>query len=320
MEKRGFRLFWFAVAGITSMALCNTSVAAVSLQLKLGKGKTYYEKMTVDQHMTQTVMNMQQVIDQNMGMGSKLDVLDVEGQGNMRIRYTFNWAMSKRTGPMGNLDYDSAKQPTPPAGAEAFAALLGQSYVVKLSPKGEVLDVNGVEEMRAAILKKLPADAAADPSMNALTPYLDKKGIKEMIESAMGVYPDQPVDVGQSWSKKRTVSPAFELTLENKWTLQKREAGVATITATSSIRSNPNKPMEMSGMKMGFDLAGTQDGTMQMEEATGLIRLAQASQQLKGEIKVGDSGQGVPMMAIPVVFDTTVKLEMSDKPLEGAAK
>ncbi len=320
MEKREFRLFLFAAAGITSMALCGTSAAAVSLQLKLAKGKTYYEKTTVNQRMTQTVMNMQQVIDQNMGTGSKLDVLDVDGQGNMRMRHTFNWAMTQRTGPMGNLDYDSAKQPTPPAGAEAFAALLGQSYIVKVTPKGEVLDVNGVEEMRAAILKKLPANAAADPSMNALTPYLDRKGIKEMTESMWGIYPDKPVDVGQSWSKKRVAAPAFEMTIENKWTLQRQEAGVATIATTSSLRSNPEKPMEAGGMKMRFELAGTQDGTMQMEEATGLIRLAQARQQLKGEIKMGDSGPGAPMMAIPVVFDTTVKLEMSDKPLEGTTK
>ncbi len=69
-------------------------------------------------------------------------------------------------------------------------------------------------------------------------------------------------------------------------------------------------------MKMRFDLSGTQDGTIRMRGGDRLDRLAQAQQQLKGEIKVGDSAQGPPMMAIPVVFDTKVKMEMSDKPLE----
>ena len=71
---------------------------------------------------------------------------------------------------------------------------------------------------------------------------------------------------------------------------------------------------------MRFDLAGTQDGTLRMQEATGLIVLAQAQQQLKGEIKLGDSAQGPPMMVIPCVFDTKVKVEMSDKPLEPATR
>jgi hypothetical protein len=319
MEKRGLKLFLFGMAAVVPMALCNTG-AAVTLQLKLAQGKTYYQRTVIDQHMVQTVMNMQQVLDQSLGTGVKMDVLDVDGQGNMRIRRTYDWSMTKRTGPMGNLDYDSAKQTTPPPGAEPFAALLGQSYVVRISPKGEVLEINGVEEMQAAVRKKLPAGAQGDPAMSVLSQFLDKNSLKQMIEGELDVYPGKPVEVGESWNKKRVVTPMFELTIDSKWTLQKLENGVAIIATTSTSRSDANKPVETGGMKMRFDLAGTQGGTIRMQEATGLILLGQAQQQLKGEIKLGDSDQGPPTMAIPVVFDTKVRMEMSDKPLEPATK
>ena len=55
---------------------------------------------------------------------------------------------------MGNVDYDSSRQGAVPAGAEGFAALLGQAYTLRLSPQGKVLDVNGVEEMVEAVRKK----------------------------------------------------------------------------------------------------------------------------------------------------------------------
>lgn len=319
MEKRGLRFSLFITAGMVSMILCNTGTA-VTLQLKLAQGKTYYQRTAIDQHMVQTIMNMQQVMDQSMGTGVKMDVLDVDGQGNMRIRHTYNWALTKRTGPMGNLDYDSAKQPTPPPGAEPFAALLGQSFVIRITPKGEVLDVNGLEELQAAVRKKLPPGSENDPAMSALSQYLDKNSIKQMIENALSIYPDKPVEVGESWSRKRVMTPMFELTIDSKWTLQKREAGVVTIATASSLRSNPDKPAEAGGMKMKFDLAGKQDGTIQMQEATGLILLGQAQQQLKGEIKMGESAQGPPAMAIPIAFDTKVRMEMSDKPLAPLAK
>jgi hypothetical protein len=319
MEKRGLKLFLFGMAAVVPMALCNTG-AAVTLQLKLAQGKTYYQRTVIDQHMVQTVMNMQQVLDQSLGTGVKMDVLDVDGQGNMRIRRTYDWSMTKRTGPMGNLDYDSAKQTTPPPGAEPFAALLGQSYVVRISPKGEVLEINGVEEMQAAVRKKLPAGAQGDPAMSVLSQFLDKNSLKQMIEGELDVYPGKSVEVGESWNKKRVVTPMFELTIDSKWTLQKLENGVAIIATTSTSRSDANKPVETGGMKMRFDLAGTQGGTIRMQEATGLILLGQAQQQLKGEIKLGDSDQGPPTMAIPVVFDTKVRMEMSDKPLEPATK
>ncbi len=321
MEKRRFGLLLLAAAGVVSIALCSTGSAAVSLQLKLAKGKTYYQRTMVEQHITQTVMNQPQVTDITFGMGTKLDVLDVDGAGNTQIRYTFTWCMAKQTGPMGTVSYDSAQQTTPPAGTEPVAALVNQSYVVKLSPKGRVLDVSGVEQMKAAVQKKLPPGADAGPMGSIAAMFLDKQGVKEMTESLMGVYPDKPVEQGQSWSEKRLLTTGFGRIEESKWTLQKQEAGVATIGLTSAIRSNPDSPpMDAQGMKLRFDVSGSQEATIRIVEATGLIQMEQGHQQFKGEIKVGDSAQGQPMMAIPMVLDTSSKTEMSEKMWEPAAK
>jgi len=314
MEKQGFRAIILVAAAIASTILCRTGSAAVQLQLKLDKGKTYHERTVVDQKITQTVMGQEQVINLSLGTGMKLDVLDVDAQGNMRIRYTCTWSMFKQTGGMAGIDYDSGRQPTAPAGAEPLAALLGQSYVVRLDPKGEVLDVNGVEEMRDAVHKKLPPGAESGPAMNVVNPYLDKQKLKEIIESAMAVYPDKPVEQGESWSEKKALTLGFGMLTESKWTLQKREAGVATIATASSVRSNPDAPpMDSQGMKVKFDVSGTQEGTIRMAEATGLITTNQNRQLLKGEIQVGTGAEGPPMMAIPVGFETNSKFEMSDK-------
>jgi hypothetical protein len=301
-------------------ALCSTSAAAVQLQLKLPKGKTYYQKSTFDQHITQTMMNRQQVIDQSIGTGMRWDVLDVDSQGNMRIRQTFIWAAYKQTNPMGSVEYDSAKQAAPTAGAEPFAALLGQSFVVKVTPKGDVLDVNGIEEMRAAILKKLPPGADQSLGMSPAAMFLDKKSVKETIGANLAIYPDKPVELGQSWSKKQTITAGFGIITDSKWTLQKREGGVDIIATTATLRSDPNSPpMQAGGMTMKFDIAGTAEGALRVEEATGLILSDQSRQQLKGNINVGAPAEGTPTMSIPSVFDTTSKMEMSDKPFMPAA-
>jgi hypothetical protein len=275
----------------------------------------------VEQHVTQTVMSQSQTIDINIGMGMKLDVLDVDATGNTRIRYTFTWCMAKQGGSMGALSYDSAQQAAAPAGAELLGALINQSYVVKLTSKGRVLDVNGVEQMKAAVEKKMPPGAQAGPMSNLAGVFLDKEGVKETTENLMAVYPDKPVEPGQSWNEKKTLKTGFGRIEESKWTLQKQEAGVAILGLTSTLRSDPSAPpMDTQGMKLRFDISGTEDGTIRIAEATGLIQMAQGRQQLKGEIKVGDSGQGQPMMAIPVVLDTTTKVEMSEKMWEPAAK
>ena len=54
--------------------------------------------------------------------------------------------------------------------------------------------------------------------------------------------------------------------------------------------------MDVQGMKLRMDLSGSQEATIRIVEATGVIQMEQGHQQLKGEIKVGDSAQGQPMM------------------------
>jgi len=305
-----------AFIGLVLIALCDTASAATQLQWKLPKGKTYYQRTMSDQQITQSMMGQQMKIEQSTGAGLKLQVLDVDAQGNMRIQYTYLWTRFKQANPMAQIsvDYDSARKPAAvPAGAEGFAALVGQSYTVTLTPRGTVLDVNGVEQLKQAVLKKMPPGAQADPTAGALMAYVDKDALKQMTEARMAVYPDKPVSPGQSWSKDMTINVGFPMTIQAKWTLQKVEAGVATIGTVATIRTDSGKPMEMGGMKMSFDLSGTQEGTAQVAEATGLIVSDKARQQLKGEIKIGDPAQGQPAMAIPMTVDSQVTEEMSEQ-------
>lgn len=113
----------------------------------------------------------------------------------------------------------------------------------------------------------------------------------------------------------------FGLISESKWTVQKREAGVATITMVGSRRSDPGvAPRDTGGMKMKPDLSGTQEGMIRVDEATGLILMEQSRERLTGEMKLGDSTRGEPLMTVPIVSETTGQFEMSDKAWEPAAQ
>jgi len=313
MANMRLRTIASAVGCIVLVVLCGSGAAATRLEWKLAKGKTYYQRTVMDQQIVQTVMGQQQKIEQATGLGLKLQVLDVDAQGNMRIQYTYLWTKLKQVNPMAQVDYDSSRQSPVPAGAESFAALIGQSYTIRMTPKGKVLDVNGVEQLKEAVLKKLPAGADVNPMGSPVAAYIDKESLKQMTEARMAIYPDKPVNPGESWSKEVTVAVGFTMIIQSKWTLQKAEAGVATIGLAASVRTDPNKPMDASGMKLTFDLSGTQEGTSQVAEATGLVTSDKERQQLKGEIRVGAPTEGPPMMTIPMTIDTQATEEMSEQ-------
>lgn len=322
MRKHISRMLTVSTACLVILALCEVGAAAVRLELKLDKGKIYYQKGVVDQKITQTVMNQQQTIDQSIGSGMKLDVLEVDGEGNMRIRYTYLWFRFKSTNPMLQQDYDSARKAPVPSGAEGFAALIGQSYIMEMSPGGKVLKVEGMKELREAVLQKMSASAPAAPTMQVLNTFLDEGSIKEMAEASMAVYPDGPVELGDCWEEKASRTIGFPVLTASKWTLQKRAGGVATIGEVSSLRSNPDAPpMDAGGMKMKADLSGTQEGTLLVNEKTGLITSNKSRQTIKGDLKIGASAEGpFDMMVIPVVFETAVVTEASDRMWETPAE
>ena len=318
MARHGYKMCVITAACIVLGALCANAPAAVRLELKLDKGKTYYERSVSEQQVTQEVMGQQQTVHLSVGIGQKLDVLDVDGRGNVQIRYTYIWTSFKQAGPMP-VDYDSSQQTTSPSGAEGFAALLGQSYTVRLNPKGEVLDMNGVAEMAKAVREKLPPGTDLSSSGNPLASLLDEESLRGLTESASAVYPDKLVNSGDSWARTRAIKQGMAMINETKWTLQGRQGGMATIQATSALKVDPNEPpLEMQGMAMKFDLSGNQEGTIQMEETTGLIRKQSGRQELKGQIKIGTSPQGpFNMMMIPMTIATKFTVETSDRPWEN---
>ena len=303
-----------AVIGLVLVALCGGATAATQLQWKLPNGKTYYQRTMVNQQIVQSAMGQEMTVDQNIGLGQKLQVLDVDAQGNMRIQYTYVWARFKQSNPATqvDIDYDSSQQKPVPAGAESFAALIGQTYTIKMTPKGKILDVNGVEQLKQAVLKKLPAGAQPNP-MDPTGAYMDKDSLRQMTEARMAIYPDKPVSPGESWSKDITMAVGFTMMMKAKWTLQKEEAGVATIASVVTVKTDPAKPMEMGGMKLNFDMSGTQEGTTRVAEATGLIVSSKEHQLLKGELRIGAPAEGQPAMSIPMSVDTNATEEMSDQ-------
>jgi len=312
--KQGYRTFMAAAVLLATGIASGDAAAAVRLELKLEKGKTYYERSVIEQRMTQEMMGQEQVTDSVIGIGEKLDVLDVDNEGNMQVRYTYIWSRFKQTNPMMTTDYDSAKRMATPAGAEAFAALLGLSYTMRLSPKGEVLDIKGVEELAEAVQEKAPG---ADPSAagNPIAALLDAETLKGVTENTLAVYPDKPVEPGDSWARTRRTKQGVTMITDHKWALEKLEGGVATISSTSSLKTDPNgAPMQTQGIALKFDLSGTQDATIQMQEATGLMRMSRGHQELKGQIKVGGTPEGpFDMMAIPLAIETKFTVEMTDR-------
>ncbi|MHC4387240.1 MAG: DUF6263 family protein [Planctomycetota bacterium] len=286
------RRFWIQILAV-AVAVAPAVVRAESAEkmqykLRLEKGKKYYVRTVTEQETSQILIVQEQRMQKTIGTGMDLEVNDVDVNGTMWINQTYAWVKFGQEGDMGEMAYDSSKKDSPvPRLMEGYAALLGEGFSLRMTPKGKVKAVRGLKRMRENISKKLPVGPLGEFLMKDLEQHISKEAIKELTENSMAMYPDKPVGVGDHWSKKVVLSQGFAMIINHKWTLKERKNGVAVIEVNSVVTPNRKaKPMEAGGAKISYEFSGRQWGSVQMQESTGLIAGSKINQDVSGRMQM----------------------------------
>ena len=269
----------------------------VTLRLHLKEGDSYRLYNLIDQDINQVVMGQEQAVKQQIGMGYQYDVLSAD-EGVYRVKMTYYRIYFKQSGPMGEILYDSESPPeTLPMQAKGFAGLLGQSLTLTFNERGIVTDVVGVDEMLANIMKQFEE---VDPAMKAqmeqgMQRQFGAEAIKSQMETMFAIYPEDPVGVGDTWSKDVTLNTGLPLKIATTYRVETIENGQAKLAVKSNITAASDEPMNMGGMEIVLDLSGTQNGTVLMEVPTGMVVNSEMEQRVSGDMIVNDGAMTWPL-------------------------
>ena len=285
------------------------------LRLRLQRDQTYRMFFRSNQKIKQTVYRRPVGVDLDITTAQSFRVTDVDAAGAMTMQVTFHAVKVRREAPEGTLVYDSSK-PTKPAPIEiaGFAFLPGQSFTVKMTPMGRVLELSGLAAMfeKMAASDGLPAGALKGQVIRAMKERFDDQALVEMLETTMGMYPTGPIGVGGSWQKiiARTKTPPVKM--ETRYTLKSRANGAATLAVDSKLQPNPDVgPIKTAGRELSYTFSGTRTGTLALNEKTGWITRGEVRQDLQGTLT---ATQGTQTMTIPTTIQAT--MTYSDQPFE----
>ncbi len=284
------------------------------LKLNLKKGQKFGMKMVTDQKISQTMMGQQQKMNQMMAMGMSFEVLAVDADGNMSIKTTYQTIHIKMEGPMGVMEYDSTRPEEAGAAnpmSAMYKAMLGQSFVMKLAPKGRILEIKGMDEMIAKMIDKMATDEAMKQQMKEMMKnFINEDKMKEMSGTMMAALPQKPVGIGEAWTNKMSIPAGFPMEIEITNTLTDYKEGIITIQTNAKIESGDQpKPIEMGPVKMTMRMQGEQKGTTQIDKATGWMIRAKANMKFSGEVKMEPNEQMPQGMTIPVTVEGVTTVE-----------
>jgi hypothetical protein len=285
---------------------------ALDLGLHLEKGQTF--RCTLRQESTQVLWFGTTEVERTESSEtvSTLEVLAVDEKGVATVKVTTDRKASKSESESGVLEYDSEHPPDEVPWWELdSAAMIGRSYTVKVSPSGEILEIEGGDALRKVVADSLPEDETlraqiADRAIKGVTDEALKESL--WIVFPPGIHPGKPVAIGDSWAPEQPI-PLEVMFVKNAYTLASRENGVATVTYEGPIEPDPDaEPIKEGPATIKVKMTGTVKGASRVDEKTGMVIESQADVALKGELLVTGMPNTEGEESIPQTTEATMTL------------
>jgi hypothetical protein len=250
----------------------------VEFAFKWEPGETRYSRMVqeTEQDQRTPMMNMTTKMKQTMLMAETC--LKVDEEGNMTVRLEYLSIQVRQENSMtGVSEWDSTR---PDEGDQdlrrTLRAMVDGSFTITYAPSGEILEVNGFDEMLEKILRDL------DPEMRAqLEPMfrqmLSDDGMKMALGDTNAFFPEKAVGVGESWeSQTRSGIATMMFEANNKYTLdeiEETDAGrFAKVSSKGDLKLAGRNPDDPPGMLDEFEITirdGKQEGSFRYNLTAG---------------------------------------------------
>lgn len=248
-------------------------------------GKKYAYSINSDQIISQKADGKESNYIQNIGTDYTFEIAEVKAL-DKNIKVVYNRIKIKSAG-MGNeliLDSDTeeAGKPNP------FAGLKNASFNMLISSDGSIKSVSGVDKMVNDMVTKITTDTAQIRAVKAsLAKQFNADVIKQTMESALKIFPQKPVKIGDSWIISSKVNITMPIESVVTYTLKEVKGNVAVLSIKGNLLSKGD--FESLGIKMQTDLKGLNMGDAQVDLTTGMILNSHTRLELYGKMNAAGS-------------------------------
>ncbi len=306
-----FSLFpWLALLAL-SLALTGCGPREIVLQFAPQAGEVYQVDSVMEQDMTQSFGGQEMTISQRFEYGYTWAIREVSAEGNITVEVTYNHIATEQSFGDQAIAYDSAVDEAPPPELAGMDLMLGQSFTMVLSPRGQVLEINGLDEMYQAIVEAstLPEEQKA-AFAQALEDSYGATALQEQFSSMLVPYDGQPLTEGHSWTIEQQLNGLVPVAIHTVYTVQGWDEETAQIAIASTLQSDPDKVTSLGGYQVSYDMTGTQEGVFSVSLTDGVTREASLNQHLEGSMTIS---QGEAALPVPLVMDTVMTYRMTKK-------
>lgn len=278
-----------------------------NLSLNLENGKTYTQVMQTLSTINQEVNGMKMEIKMEIAGKISYQVNSASDKlYDLSVKYE-SLSMSMDVPMKGKMTFSSENKEANDPASKILATLVGNEFQVKMTTKGEVLEVTGFDSLLTKIFEQSP-EIPQSQSAQIKTQIEGAYGVesfKKNFANFAGAFPAELIQVGDKWTTENSIETMMKMKMNSTFTLvavtedsyQIQSESVLT-TVADSISSN--------GMNISYDLNGKMRSELFLDKKSGWTRKANMQQDIEGFLEMGKSEKMPEGMKIPMKISTVI--------------
>jgi hypothetical protein len=279
---------------ILTLALVAQAQDKISLNLNLVPKTAYTLTMNMNQTVVQTTGGQDQKLENGTLIVYDYEILNRNKSGEAEVKLTYKRIKVNHSfgGQVTEYDSDNPPEFLDPS-MKSNAALPGTILTLNIAPDGKVNGIKGVDELlnKMVAAMELPDNPQKEKVVANLRKQYGADALIHTFEQIVGFIPPHAVTVGNGWNSDINITTGFPMRIITDYTLKSRSAGIALIDVASQIKSDTATSKIKTGMvDMAYEISGTQNGTIKVDEATGLPINSELDMTYSGTVNVS----GIP--------------------------
>ena len=289
------RMHWKIAAGAVALGLVGAATSSfaqeVTLRYRWTKGEETRTRMT---QQASTTISASAIpagpgngsVESFMSQGFHTVVEDVAADGTATLRQVIESVRIEFNSPLGKTVFDSASKESDPTSANplgktmsaAYAAMIGQSLTMVVSPRGTVQKIEGMARLMERVLNAQPQDRIAPDVLDGFRNTFSDDITRDMLGWGTAPLPDRPLHPGDTWEDHLSalVPMLGATTTSRTWTLEGVETSgisLARLSAKLAIRAEPSAAQPALGAPIAIQTSeGTGESELFFDIARGRVQ------------------------------------------------
>jgi len=324
------------------------------LKLRLQPGQKHRLRIIREDKISLTMMEQRQDINSISTVDLAFEVEQIDANSIAWIKVTYLTLQEKGGSAAGQMEYDSTKPddplaPTYNAFAPMYSAMMGQSFVMKVTPEGKMVELKGIDKMYLGMAEKIVegedesirkrakermADGAEERAERLIenanqrygsrkkreeavsdmikkNPFFTEEKIRGTVGNVIMPFPGGFVEIGDSWQGKAVLPAEAPIDIDLAYTLKQIKQGVAVVGISSKIEL-VDEPTTTKDNPLGVtkaSMTGSYEGSVQIDSGSGWTVRKNATMRCSGEMKMPPNEQTPQEMTLPISMESITTVE-----------